>query len=100
MEGMHDNFNSHPYMGALPEIVGKPQAFRRLTKDGYALTWRHDDVLQGMYSWYAIRNLGGRRIQIRAKFAGIFFPSSYFGWGGTTVDTFTGYTPGGTRVSE
>jgi len=100
MAGMHDNANSHPDTDVLSRLVRRPQAFRGLTQEGHAVTWREDVFFEGFYSVYSIRNIGGRRIQVRAKWAGLFFPTSYFGYGTVTVSAFQGYAPGGTRVSE
>lgn len=100
MEGMHDNANSEPYTRALLTLMESPENFRGLTADGHVIQWRRDDVLNGTYSVQTLRNLGGRRIEIRVKWAGLFFPTNFFGWGDVTIATFSGYAPGGTRVSE
>lgn len=99
MEGMHDNVNHHPAPELLSAVAERPAAFKGATGSSFDCRWRDDDPANGVYRRYRIRNMGGHRIQIEVVEDGLFFPTSYFGYGTAMVNAFGGYAPNGTRAS-
>jgi hypothetical protein len=97
MAAMHNNSNSEPSGSSLLSLIPGSEAFRGMTREGYDFHWRDDRVLEGIYSGYRLRSIGPRRFRIEVLQFGLFFPTSFFGYGGATMSSFSGYA-GGTRV--